>query len=165
MKIQSIGRNSINQQQRFTGLVKFTDISGEQLVIDAKKIAGAYEAPLKIEFNGIGCFNSRDTYAARFDGIHVAYESPFSPEFIASLPDKQRNFLKTKTVKLAASLEKFSEFWEKALASKKTMSLGEEVQDNSFIQKIRKAEPGEFIDIDTSAYNALNQIPGFRDVL
>lgn len=178
MKIQSINQSSPrlaenkanNKQQNFKGLVKLIDIGGEKLVMDAKKIVGVYEHPIQFSFHCNPCRDYRIGYGAqdgeqfhhvKYDGINVVYESLFTETFIDSLPTSKRDFLASRIVKFAASIDEFTEFLEKALATKKTMTFG--LINNPFLEKVREIKRGgnmgEFFG--TPLEDAMRSVPGY----
>lgn len=105
-------------------MVKLTDISGEKLVMDAKIIVGVYEHPIRVDFyckphpHYQKSFNTegRDQFHhVVYDGINVVYESIFSDAFIDSLPKLKKDFLASRIVTFASTIDEFTEFLEKAL--------------------------------------------------
>ena len=152
-------------------MVKLTDISGEKLVMDAKRIVGIYEHPIQIDFycnpspyyrEGYNAKDGEQFHHVVYDGINVVYENLFSDAFIDSLPKVKKDFLASRIVKLATTIDEFTEFLEKALGSKKTMRFGE--IDNPFLNKVRQVKRcgniGEFFG--TPLEEAMKSVPGFR---
>lgn len=173
---QKRNNNKINNsnQPNFKGLVKLTDFNGQSIVMDAKKILGAIDTPIKFDFRSEPSqYYIKNNHAwgkqynhAVFQGINISYDNIYPQKLIDSIPfGKQRNFLDSRIVQvLGVSIDDFITFWQKALTAKTNLEFKSNV-DNEFLQKVKTltAENHYYIGKfwDTPLEQEMKNTPGF----